>query len=84
VAGHRESSLEQRDTIEYRHLGMLLILLRVIVEHVFEPCAIQPLQPYNTKNSRLCAVCVPTFPCSYSRLIFFRNHTSTHLGSCRI
>ena len=23
AAGHRESSLEQRDTIEYRHLGTL-------------------------------------------------------------
>ena len=33
MAGQRESGLEQRDTVEYRHLGMLLGPW-VIVQHV--------------------------------------------------
>ena len=68
MAGHRESSLEQRDTIEYKHLGMLSNP-RVIVQHVLKPHAIQPLRLCNTKSSRSCVVCHPIFPYSYSRLI---------------
>ena len=68
MAGHRESSLEQRDTIEYRHLGTLSNP-RVIVQHVFEPHAIQPLQLCNMKSSRSCVVCPTILLRSYSCLI---------------
>ena len=67
MAGHRESSLEQRDTIEYRHLGTLSSLC-VIAQHVFEACAMQPLRLCNTKNSRLCAVCTLILSCISPRL----------------
>ena len=59
MAGHRESNLEQRDTIEYRHLGTLSNL-SVIVRHVFEPCAIQLPRLCNTKSSRLSVVRLPS------------------------
>ena len=59
MAGHRESNLEQRDTIEYRHLDMLSNL-SVIVRHVFESCAIQLLRHCNMKSSRLSVVHPPS------------------------
>jgi hypothetical protein len=59
VAGHRESNLEQRDTIEYRHLGTLSNL-SVIVRHAFESCAIQLPQLCNMKSSRLSVVRLPS------------------------
>jgi len=68
VAGHRESSLEQRDTIEYKHLGTLLNIC-VIVKHGFKPCAVQPLRPYSTKSSRSYAVCLLILSCIHFCLI---------------
>ena len=47
----------------------MLSYSRVIVRHVFEPHAIQPLRLSNTKNSRSCVVCHPTLSCLYSCLI---------------
>lgn len=68
MAGHRESSLEQRDTVEYRHLGTSLNPY-VIVQHVSEPCVIQPLRLCNTKSSRSCVVRPPILSCMHPRLI---------------
>ena len=56
MAGHRESGLEQKDTIEYRHLGASWNIC-VIIEPVFEPCVVQPLRLCSTKSSRSCVVC---------------------------
>lgn len=83
MAGHRETSLEQRDTIEYRHLGTLLNLC-VIVQHVFEPCAPQPLRLCNMKSSRSCVVCPPVPLMHRSSPHSSRNHTATHLCGRRI
>ena len=68
AAGHRETSHEQRDTVEYRHLGTLSCSW-VIVQHVFEPRIIQPLRLSNTKSSRSYVVCPPTLSRLHPRLI---------------
>lgn len=41
----------------------------MIVQHVFEPCAAQPLRLCSTKSSRSCAVCPPILSYVNSRLI---------------
>jgi len=47
----------------------MLLYSWVIVQHVFEPRAIQPLRLSNTKSSRSCVVRPPTLSCLYPRLI---------------